>query len=61
MKNREKLLREVAELEKKVKDLESRIPPHSIPVDLLQELEDAEEELDRRKKELELLKIKGQC
>lgn len=60
MKNREKLLREVAKLEKKVKDLEARIPPHSISVKLMQELEEGQEELENRKKELELLKIKEQ-
>lgn len=54
MKNRKKLLREIAELEKKVKDIETRIPPHSIPMRLLQDLEEAQEELKNRKKELEL-------
>lgn len=55
MRTKDEILKEIVELEKNVRDLEARIPPHSIPVELLQELEDAQEELDRRKKELELL------
>lgn len=55
MRTKDEILKEIVELEKKVSDLEVRIPPHSIPVELLQELEDAQEELDRRKKELEMV------
>lgn len=55
MRTKDEILKEIVELEKNVRDLEARIPPHSIPVELLQELEDVQEELDRRKKELELL------
>ena len=55
MRNKDEILKEIVELEKKVMDLEARIPPHSIPVELLQELEDAQEELDRRKKEFEMV------
>ena len=35
----------IAELEKKIKKLENRLPAHSIPVIMMQELEDLEEEL----------------
>lgn len=55
MRTKDEILKEIVELEKNVRDLEARIPSHSIPVELLQELEDVQEELDRRKKELELL------
>ncbi|MBA7601561.1 hypothetical protein ES703_08637 [subsurface metagenome] len=55
MRTKDEILKEIVELEKNVRDLEARIPPHSIPVELLQKLEDVQEELDRRKKELELL------
>ena len=33
-------------LEKKIKELEDRLPAHSIPALMLQELEDMEEELE---------------
>jgi len=35
----------IAELEKQIKELEKRMPAHSIPMGLMQELEDREEEL----------------
>ncbi len=55
MRTKDEILKEIVELEKNVRDLEARIPPHSIPVELLQKPEDVQEELDRRKKELVLL------
>ena len=36
----------IAELEKQIKELEKRMPAHSIPMGLMQELEDREEELE---------------
>jgi len=59
MRTKDEILKEIVELEKNVRDLEARIPSHSIPVELLQELEDAQEELDRRKKELEMVEREG--
>lgn len=35
----------IIELEKKIKELKDRMPAHSIPVAMMQELEDLEEEL----------------
>jgi len=39
----------IEELEKKISELKSRIPPHSIPPRMLEELEDLEEELESLK------------
>lgn len=39
----------IDELEKKIKELEDRLPAHSIPAVMLQELEDLEEELESLK------------
>ncbi len=40
----------IRELEKKIDLMRDRIPPHSIPPSMLEELEDLEEELERMKK-----------
>jgi len=40
----------VIELERKIADLKRRIPPHSIPPAMLQELEELEEELEEARK-----------
>jgi hypothetical protein len=37
----------VRELERKIAELRLRIPPHSIPPAMLQELEELEEELEK--------------
>ena len=37
----------VRELEEKIAELKRRIPPHSIPPAMLQELEELEEQLDK--------------
>ncbi len=37
------------ELERKLWDLESRLPAHSVPARMIAELEELEEELERRK------------
>jgi len=39
----------VRELEKKIAELRRRIPPHSIPPAMLQELDELEEQLDKAK------------
>lgn len=41
----------ILELEAKIAELRSRIPPHSIPPRMLEELEDLEEELERLKQQ----------
>jgi len=52
MDNKEGLKKEVEDLERKIKELKRRMPAHSTPVSMMQDLEDLEEELDRKKKEL---------
>jgi hypothetical protein len=39
----------VMELETRIAELKRRIPPHSIPPAMLQELEELEEQLDKAK------------
>jgi len=39
----------VRELESKIAELRRRIPPHSIPPAMLQELDELEEQLDKAK------------
>ena len=38
MRTKDEILKEIVELEDKVRELEARIPPHSISVKLMQEL-----------------------
>ncbi|MDY6911099.1 MAG: histidine kinase [Chloroflexota bacterium] len=38
-------------LEEKIAEVRSRIPPHSVPTYMLEELEELEEELERLKSE----------
>ncbi len=39
----------IAELERKIGEMRDRIPPHSVPPRMLEELEELEEELERLK------------
>ena len=39
----------VRELETKIAELKRRIPPHSVPPSMLEELEELEEQLERAK------------
>jgi DNA-binding HxlR family transcriptional regulator len=41
----------VDELEKRIAELRRRIPPHSIPPAMLQQLEELEEELERARQQ----------
>jgi hypothetical protein len=41
----------VAELERRIADLEARLPKHSIPPAMLIELEELEEELEQARRE----------
>lgn len=43
----------VKELEEKIADLKQRLPPHSVPPAMFQELEDLEEELEKAKRDAE--------
>lgn len=43
-----------AELERRIADLRARLPRHSVPAAMLLELEELEEELERRMGEREL-------
>lgn len=43
----------IRELEEKIADLTKRIPPHSVPPSMLEDLEDLEDELARAKEEQE--------
>ena len=52
MKNEKDIQEDILILEEKIAELKSRMPAHSIPVTMLQELEDLEEALDTKKKAL---------
>ena len=41
--------KEVLALEKKIEKLKKRMPAHSIPIEMMQELEDLEDELSAKK------------
>ncbi len=49
---------QIAELERRIADLRARLPKHSVPPAMLQELEEAEEELERLRGESE--EVKGE-
>ena len=42
---------DIEEIEKRIAELKNRIPPHSVPPRMLEELEELEEELDRLKQQ----------
>jgi len=46
----DELTERIRELEAKIADLEARLPAHSLPPAMLEELEELEEELERLKK-----------
>ncbi len=48
-KGKNKLLKEVEELEREIEDIKKRIPPHSARYEILQVLEHKEQELERKK------------
>ena len=52
---RERLVRRLKELEEERDDLQRRIPPHSVPVSMMMELEEIEGEIERVRKRLEEL------
>ena len=56
MENKKGIKEEILGLEKKIEELKGRIPAHSVPVTMLQELEDLEEELSLKKRQINLEK-----
>ena len=46
------LKEEILILEKKIEELKKRMPAHSVPIEMMQELEDLEDELNAKKKKL---------
>lgn len=52
---RERLVRRLKELEEKLDDLQRRIPPHSVPVGMMMELEEIEDEMEKVKRRLKEL------
>jgi len=55
MDNTEKLKDEIVVLERKIQELKRKMPAHSTPVNMMQDLEDLEDELDKKKKELNII------
>ncbi|HEX30282.1 TPA: histidine kinase [Candidatus Poribacteria bacterium] len=52
---REKLAQRLKKLEEERDDLQKRIPPHSVPVGMMMELEEIEDEIERVKERLKEL------
>ncbi len=49
-KAKNKLLKEIEEIEREIEDIKKRIPPHSVNFEIIQLLEEKEQELERRKR-----------
>jgi hypothetical protein len=49
LEERNKLLRQIEELEREIEEIKKRIPPHSARYEVIQLLEEKEEELTRKK------------
>jgi cell division septum initiation protein DivIVA len=47
--DKEKLLKEIKELEIEIEEIRKRIPPHSVRYEMIQLLEEKERELKRKK------------
>ena len=54
MENEKEIKEDILRLERKIAELKGRMPAHSVPVAMIQELEDLEEALDSKKKALDL-------
>jgi len=48
--NKKELIEEIKKIEKKVDEMRKSVPVHSPKVSMMQELEDLEEELEKKKK-----------
>ena len=53
MEAEKELKEEILTLEKKIEELKKRMPAHSVPIEMMQELEDLEEEISVKKKKLD--------
>ena len=53
MENKERLKEEIKELEDRIDGLKKRLPAHSISVKMMQDLEDLEDEINKKRRELE--------
>ena len=51
MENKKGLEKEILTLEEKIKELKARMPAHSVPIRMVQELEDLEDELSAKKRQ----------
>ena len=49
LKAKNKLLKEIEELEREIEDIKKRIPPHSVKYGMIQLLEEKEESLKEKK------------
>jgi hypothetical protein len=49
LEERDKLLKEIEEIEGEIEDIKKRIPSHSVKNEIIQFLEEKEEELTRKK------------
>ncbi len=52
LESRNRLLKEMGEIEKEIEEIKKRIPPHSVRYEIIQLLEAKEEELEKRKASL---------
>ncbi len=52
METKNELKEEILALEKTIEELKKRMPAHSVPIEMMQELEDLEEELSAKKRKL---------
>ena len=52
METENELKKEILALEKKIEELKKRMPAHSIPIEMMQELEDLEDELNAKRGKL---------
>jgi len=50
MEDRKRLEEEISKLEKKIEELKARIPAHSTSVEMAQELDDLENDLEKKKR-----------
>lgn len=52
METENELKKEILALEKKIEELKKRMPAHSIPIEMMQESEDLEDELNAKRGKL---------
>ena len=52
MATENELEKEILAIEKKIEELKKRMPAHSVPIEMMQELEDLEDEFNAKKGKL---------